>query len=517
MVILPAFAAGSDSIAPDAGSPAPASIAREGSMRKRFGAAIAAITLLTVLMPTAYAGNDFATATSTSGGYQTWDSDMVNIEGVTQTGAGVYVAVLDTGLTPDWKSYFPTERIATQYGTGFDQAVTFKARLDDPCVLDAEIAHGSVKQSTYIGSRGSTHGTHVASTIIGYNYYSNTDAYSGFVLPPIQVRGIAPDATIIPVKVLADYQVPALPKCADPALQKQKNVVFGTDEMVAAGINYVTSLKNGPLHDSPVVINMSLGGSLFADAEKDAIDAAITAGVIVVAAAGNEDESGMSYPGAYAPVISAGSVGWTGEWLVPGVTPPAGFVRYRMWWLQNTSGNPGTAGTLTALLANTGQVADPTNINDVYLSDFSSRALPGQQLDVLAPGSWVRGPFAGDPGYNHLPWWSSGIGNLVGRNSGNFYYVGGTSMATPHVASIAALMLQKNPSLKQADVDSRMKSTALALPSTGTRQVWDPFNAAGPAVYPVPWDTSCDGGSGTVTCDPVGAGLIQADAAVAAS
>jgi len=468
-------------------------------VRSRLSAVVAAVLLITVLVPSAYAGNGFAKSTSTIDGYATWDSDMIDIENVSQTGRGVYVAVLDTGLTPDWKDYFPTERIATQYGTGFDQAVTFKARLDDPCVVDAEIAHGTVKQSTYVGSRGSTHGTHVASTIIGYNYYSNTDAYSGYPLPPIQVRGIAPEATIIPVKVLSDYQIPALPKCADPTLQKQGHVVFGTDEMVAAGINYVTSLAKGALKGSRIVINMSLGGSELATAEKQAIDDAIAAGVVVVAAAGNEGAAGMSYPGAYAPVISAGSVGWTGEWVVPATgQPPAGMTRYRMWWLQDKA-----ALALTPPLeADSGNVADPTIAGDVYVSDFSSRQLAGQQLDVLAPGSWVRGPFAGDPGYDHLPWWSNGLGNLKGRNTGNFYYVGGTSMATPHVASVAALMLQENPFLTPAQIESMMTSTALAVPA-GSASVYD--ISPTPAFYTYSWGT-----------DAVGSGLIQADAAIAA-
>jgi subtilisin family serine protease len=129
-------------------------------------------------------------------------------------------------------------------------------------------------------------------------------------------------------------------------------------------------------------------------------------------------------------------------------------------------------------------------------------------LDVLAPGSWVRGPFAGDPGFSHLPWWSHGIGDLVGGNPGNFYYVGGTSMASPHVAAVAALMLQKNPALKQAQVESILKSTALILPDTGSRDIWD--NTA-PAT--ITWDTDC-GVLGS--CDPVGAGVLQADAAIAA-
>src|SRR5690348_1011536 len=77
--------------------------------------------------------NPFSGLTSTKGGYSTWDSDMINIEKVSQTGAGVYIAVLDTGLVPNWRDYFPEQRIATKLGTGFDQTVTFKARSQSPC------------------------------------------------------------------------------------------------------------------------------------------------------------------------------------------------------------------------------------------------------------------------------------------------------------------------------------------------------------------------------------------------
>jgi subtilisin family serine protease len=438
---------------------------------------------------TAFAGNIFGSLPSTVDGYPTWDSDLINVEAVAETGAGVYVAVLDTGMVPHWRDYFPEARVATNLGKGFVQPVSFKAKNGDPCGL--EISVGQMREATWVGSTGSTHGTHVASTILGYSYRSNSDAAQGFPLPPIMVRGIAPEVTVIPVRVLADYQVPALPKCGSgyPA----QSVVFGTDEMIAAGIDYVTDLAMAGYR--PMVINMSLGGGALAASEQAALDRAIAAGVIVVASAGNAGEFGMGYPGAYPPVISVGSVGWTGEWL----KPTDGLPRYRMWWLQYPD---------APLLPGSGQVADPTSVDDVYVSDFSSRELPGQELDVLAPGSWVRGPFGGDPGFNHLPWWSKGLGDLLGRNGGNFYYVGGTSMASPHVASLAALMLQKNPALTQAQVETILKNSARVIPAAGARNIFD-FAAPGT----VTWDTDCNG----TACDAVGAGLVQADAALTAT
>jgi subtilisin family serine protease len=423
---------------------------------------------------------------STADGFSTWDADLINIEGQTQTGRGVYVAVLDTGLVPNWRDYFPAARIATNLGTGFDQPITFKAK-GGPCEVDAEV--GKLSQSTWVGSRASTHGTHVTSTILGYFYQSNNDAVAGFPLPPIVVRGIAPNVTVIPVRVLADYHIPALPHCPDPNAQSATDVNFGTNEMVAAGIRYVTSLKRAGY--SPMVINMSLGGPELASIEKSAIDEAIAAGVIIVAAAGNQGEAGMDFPGAYAPVISAGSVGWVGEWLFPGSGP-----RYRMWWLKNNS---------APMLPGSGEVPDPTFVDDVYVSDFSSRALAGQQLDVLAPGSWVRGPFPGDPGFSHLPWFSKGIGDLRGRNPGNFFYVGGTSMATPHVTSVAALMLEKNKTLTQSAIESILKASALALPPSGSRLVFDSAQFTN-----IGWDTDCGG----QPCDAVGAGVLRADVAL---
>jgi len=61
---------------------------------KRLGTAAVVLLLLAALAPAAAAGQPFAGETSTAGGYSTWDSDLINIERVPQTGRGVYVAVL---------------------------------------------------------------------------------------------------------------------------------------------------------------------------------------------------------------------------------------------------------------------------------------------------------------------------------------------------------------------------------------------------------------------------------------
>src|SRR5450759_263150 len=110
-----------------------------------------AVVALVASTPAALAGNPFAKSTTTAGGYQTWDSDLINVEQVSQTGAGVYVAVLDTGLVPNWTDYFPKERVRTDLGTGFEQQVNFKAATDskDPCGVEVE--KGQLRQSTWVG------------------------------------------------------------------------------------------------------------------------------------------------------------------------------------------------------------------------------------------------------------------------------------------------------------------------------------------------------------------------------
>jgi subtilisin family serine protease len=304
------------------------------------------------------------------------------------------------------------------------------------------------------------------------------------------VEGIAPDVTIIPVKVLADYHIGKKHLSDD---YDEMHMVFGTDRMVAAGIRYATDLKIAGY--SPMIITMSLGGPTPSLIIEEAINYAISNGVIVVAAAGNEGDAGMDWPGAYPQVISVGACGWKYEWYWSEYTAPP--PRNRLWWLQSPY-----------YPYNDVAEKDDSLVNEVYITSWSSRENDSrvsgynQELDVLAPGSWVRGPYPGTPGYSHLPWWSKGWGWLMGVNPGNFYYVGGTSMSTPHVASVIAQMLEKNPNLTQSQVESILKSTALPI-SAGSMDIYDLVPA--PDWYTYSWGD-----------DATGSGLVQADAAVAA-
>ncbi|HET7563463.1 MAG TPA: S8 family serine peptidase, partial [Gemmatimonadaceae bacterium] len=361
---------------------------------------------------------DLVAASNFTNGFSTWDQDAINVtmqplsnvRAIPETGDGVYVGILDTGLLDSWRQYFPQERIAEQYGIAFGGGGGGQGTVSS--------------QPNKWEHDQNSHGTHVTSTILGYNF-------SG-----VPINGVAPMATVIPVKVLN---------------QNGK----GWSSVIARGIVYIADLKAGPLAGHPMVINMSLGGPE-SPIEEAAIDYAISKGVIIVAAAGNAGDAGMDYPGAYAPVISAAASGWVGEWL-PDATGAT-----NSWWLLS-------------------DVPDPTNANDYYIASFSGRAKAGQDLDVAAPGSWVVGPYQTQSGTT------------------SYFFLGGTSMASPHVAGIVALMAQKQPSLTASEAEDILERTAVPLPP-GSRTIRNP-----------------DGTSSVVTwgADATGAGLATANAALA--
>lgn len=309
-------------------------------------------------------------------GLNTWNLDMVNVTDLGQgrvvdyDGEGVYVAVLDTGLHDSWRSYFPQERIMSHLAISYSGG-------------GGEVGRVSSQKNKWEHDTNG-HGTHVTSTILGFNLFGNS------------INGVAPKVNIIPVKVLNQNG-------------------RGWSSVITQGILYVAYLKETVLKDVPVVINMSLGGSVLDAMEKTAIDYAIEVGVIIVASAGNNGQQGMGYPGAYEPVISVGSVGTMNEFSV------------QSWWYAY-------------------DVSEINVLDELYVSSFSSRKTKDEHdLDVVAPGSYVVGPYQ------------------VNQGQLSYYYLSGTSMAAPHVTGIVALMLQKDPMLSALEVESLLEYAALPI------------------------------------------------------
>ncbi|MEV7613003.1 type VII secretion-associated serine protease mycosin [Streptomyces sp. NPDC089799] len=131
------------------------------------------------------------------------------------------------------------------------------------------------------------HGTAMAGIIAGHGH--GDDRRSG-------VMGIAPAAKILPVRVILEE--------GDPARGKAREKKGGA---LAEGIRWATD------HGADV-INMSLGDDSSSAhheaAEDEAVQYALSKGVVVVASAGNSGRKGhpVSYPAAYPGVIAVTAV-----------------------------------------------------------------------------------------------------------------------------------------------------------------------------------------------------------------
>jgi type VII secretion-associated serine protease mycosin len=191
-----------------------------------------------------------------------WALDAMHTQEAWRTtkGAGVTVAVLDTGVENDHPD------LVGNVLTGKDM-----------------IGFGAVR-----GQRAwARHGTAMAGIIAGHGHgYGNGDG----------VMGIAPEAKILPVRVILED--------GDPARAKARTT---RGNALAEGIRWAAD------HGADV-INLSLGddsASAHPEAgEDDAVQYALEKGSVVVASAGNGGEKGdhISYPAAYPGVIAATAV-----------------------------------------------------------------------------------------------------------------------------------------------------------------------------------------------------------------
>lgn len=284
-------------------------------------------------------------------------------------GDGVIVAVIDTGVYlahPDLSGQliagydFIANRDSARDGNGIDN------NPDDPG--DSDIPGAS-----------SWHGTHVAGTIAA----ASNNGIGG--------AGVAWDAKIMPLRVLGKND--------------------GTSYDIIQAVRYAARLSNDsntlPAQKADV-INLSLGGSRSSAAEQAVYAAARNAGVIIVAAAGNEATSSPSYPAAYPEVISVSATRYNGT-----------------------------------------------------LASYSNY---GNTISVAAPGGELRNDDNHDGKKDGV--FSTFADDSSGSRQPSYDLYEGTSMASPHVAGVIALMKSVYPALSASDVDQLLQSCAITNKAT---------------------------------------------------
>jgi serine protease len=287
------------------------------------------------------------------------------------TGAGINVAVIDTG-------YRPHADLSGQILQGYD-FISTSTVANDGGGRDADASDpgdwapaGSCGTGIPAADQNSSwHGTHVSGTIA-----AKTNNGLG-------VAGIAYNAKVVPAR--------ALGRCGGYTSDIADAIVWasgGTVTGVPANANKAR------------VLNLSLGGSGACDTTtQNAINSARSRGAVVVVAAGNANTNASN-------------------------TNPAN-----------------CAGVITVAATNrSGGKASYSNY--------------GTNVTIAAPG--------GDSGAGILSTLNSGTTTPA---SDSYAWYMGTSMATPHVAGVVALMLSANPNLTPDDVAAKLKSTARAFPA----------------------------------------------------
>lgn len=307
---------------------------------------------------------------------QAWHYEQIGLPqawDVTVGSPDVLVAVLDTGVLvkhPDLIANldpndpngfdFISDSESARDGDGRD------GNADDPGDADK--------------GQSSFHGTHVAGTIaaVGNNNFG--------------VTGVTWNSRIMPLRVLG--------------------LNGGESFDILTAIRYAAGLPNDS-NQVPVkpasIINMSLGGFFFSQAEQDAIAEARARGVIVIAAAGNDGDaffpSALSFPASYEGVVSVGA----------------------------------------------------TNIlrERAFYSQFNLA------VDVCAPGG-EQGTDVNRDGNSDLVFSTHGDdSSRSGQTAMTFNGQQGTSMATPHVAGVAALMKSVFPALTPEQFDQLLSTGQL--------------------------------------------------------
>lgn len=325
-----------------------------------------------------------------------WAWKKLNLDGT-----GIGVAVIDSGIysTPDLMYFNTTTH-------------QFASRI----VYSQNFVNGSSDADDQYG-----HGTHVAGIIAGAGWASAGPLFSH------QFKGVAPNVNLINLRVL------------DQNGQ-------GTDSAVIAAIEKAIELKS---QFNIRVINLSLGRQIYESYTVDplcqAVEAAWKAGIVVVAAAGNEGRNNNAGTNGYGTIAAPGNDPYV-------ITVGA----------MNSQHTPSRSDDTMTSYSSKG----PTALDHIIKPDLVA---PGNQvISLRAPHSLLADKY---PSLDvNLSEYLNFVFNAV---SPTYMRLSGTSMATPVVSGAAALMLQQDSTLSPDTVKARLMKTASKNFPTST-SVTDP-------------------------------------------
>lgn len=259
------------------------------------------------------------------------------------------------------------------------------------------------------------------------------------------------------------------------------------------------------------VISMSLGGSTATKIEQLAVKLNDKRGILQIAAAGNAGDSTTSYPAGFAEVVSVAALDENKAWATfsqtnpdveiagPGVsvlsTVPMGTglagdvtVGASAYSAIPMTGSPSLTATAQLYNYGTGEVSDPGVAGKVCLIQRGNISFADKVTHCQADGGVgaiiynnVAGPLNGTLGtaVTNIP--SVGVSDTDGAamlgqlgqsatvsvHATNYALFNGTSMATPHVSGVAALVWSYFPACTAAQIRNTLNMSAQDLGDPG--------------------------------------------------